>query len=103
MKSRKYIIVDSKRFFIFITFIFVLLSLVISLIFTLPRAHSSIQKQNFEEYRVLNGDNLWNISLKYIPKDYDVRKMIFDIKELNNMETSCIYEGDIIKIPLHNK
>ena len=103
MKSRKYIIVDSKRFFIFITFIFVLLSLVISLIFTLPRAHSSIQKQNFEEYSVLNGDNLWNISLKYIPKDYDVRKMIFDIKELNNMETSCIYEGDIIKIPLHNK
>jgi LysM repeat protein len=103
MKSRKYVIVDSKRFFVFITFLFVIFSLLISLIITLPRVHSSIQEQKFEEYHVADGDSLWNISLKYLPKDYDVRKMIFEIRELNDMEDSYIYAGETIKIPIYNK
>lgn len=103
MKSRKYVIVDSRRFFMFITFIFVVLSLLISLIITLPKVHSNIQEQKFQEYHVIDGDNLWNISLKFLPEDYDVRKMIFEIKELNDMETSYIYAGETIKIPLYNK
>ena len=38
-----------------------------------------------------------------MPKDYDIRKMVFEIKEFNNMKDANIYPGDLIKIPIkHN-
>lgn len=39
------------------------------------------------------------IALNYMPEKYDVRKMIYEIKVLNKMETSNIYPGDIIRVP----
>lgn len=102
MKSKKYVIVDSRRFFLFITLVFILTALIFNLIFTYSKAHSSIQSQDFREYHVLKGDNLWNISLEYMPKDYDVRKMVYDIKKLNEMDESFIVAGDTIKIPIYD-
>lgn len=102
MKNRKYIIVNSKRFFIFMTFIFIICSILITLIFFLSKAQGIMYNQSYTDYYVKSGDSLWNISLEKMPIDYDVRRMVYDIKSLNNMETSYIYEGDIIKIPLYN-
>ena len=103
MKSKRYVIINSKRFFIFMTFIFIICAVIITLIFNLPNAYSSVYSEKYKEYQILKGDNLWGISLENMPKDYDVRKMVFDIKKLNDMETSYIYEGDTIKIPLYNE
>ncbi len=102
MKNKRYVIVDSRRFFLFITVVFILTALIFNLIFTYSKAHSSIQSQDFKEYYVHKGDNLWNISLSHMPKDYDVRKMVYDIKKFNEMEDSFIVAGDIIKIPIYN-
>lgn len=102
MKSRKYVIVNSKRFFSFITFILLFFSLVLTLIFTFSKAHSSSYSQEYKEYHVVTGDSLWDISLRNMPEDYDVRKMVYDIKKLNDMETSEIYHGDAIKVPIFN-
>ena len=101
MKDKKYIIVNSTRFFIFITFILVIISLIVSLVFNLSKAHSSSYMQNYKVYYVAKGDNLWDISLRNMPKDFDVRRMVYEIKKLNDMETSYIYEGDSIKIPTY--
>lgn len=68
----------------------------------LSKAQGIIYNQSYTDYYVKNGDTLWNISLEKMPIDYDVRRMVYDIKSLNNMETSYIYEGDIIKIPVYN-
>ena len=103
MKNRKYVIVDSRRFFAFMTFVFILIALTITMIFTLQTAHGNIESQSYKEYHVLKGDNLWNISLEYMPKDYDVRKMIFDIKKLNGMDDSYLAAGETIKIPLYSQ
>lgn len=102
MKNKKYVIVDGRRFFAFITFISILIALTISMIFTFNKAHGNIESQQYREYHVLAGDNLWNISLEYMPKNYDVRRMIFEIKRLNNMKDSYLAAGETIKIPILN-
>ncbi|TJX16243.1 LysM peptidoglycan-binding domain-containing protein [Tissierella creatinini] len=102
MKNKKYLIVDVRRFFLFITAVFILISLIINVIFAYSKAYGSIQTQGFKEYYVDNGENLWNISLEYMPEGYDVRKMVFDIKRLNGMDTSFIVEGETIKIPIYD-
>lgn len=103
MKNRKYVIVDSRRFFTFVTFMLIICTMITTLVFSLQMAHGDVYNQNYKEYKVIHGDSLWGISLQNMPENYDVRRMVFDIKELNNMETSYIYQGDTIKIPIYNE
>ena len=78
---------------IFITFIFV----------SNNKVYSSTYKENFIEILVEEGDTLWNIALKNMPEKYDVRKMVYEIMEFNQMKDAYIYPGDLVKIPIkHN-
>lgn len=101
MKSKKYVIVDSKRFFIFVTSVLIFLTMIFSLLFTFSKAHSSTYMPNYKEYYVSYGDSLWEISLRNLPEDYDVRKMVYDIKKINDLQTGEIFHGDILKIPVY--
>ena len=61
---------------------------------------SSSSNVNYIEVEIKEGNTLWSVALKYMPKNYDVREMVFDIKKFNKIESSFIYPGDIIKIPI---
>lgn len=49
-----------------------------------------------EEYVVSAGETLWSISCDNAQGD--VRKYIYDLKEINGIDDSMIYEGQVIKI-----
>lgn len=100
---KKYKIVNKTRFYLFITLVFTLIAMTFALLTSSIKAHSIILKENYHEFLVIEGDTLWNIALKYKPSKYDVRDMVFKIKELNNMDTSYIFPGEIIKIPIIDK
>ena len=63
-------------------------------------AYSITTVDNFEEYWIKQGDTLWEIADEFAPEGYDTRKFIYDIKEHNNMETSMIYNGEKLLIPV---
>lgn len=62
----------------------------------------SIAKSNKEaeiiSYTVSNGETLWSIAEEYKAENEDPRQYIYDIKKLNNMDNSNIYEGQILQI-----
>lgn len=97
---KKYKVVNKKRFFIFSTTVLIVIISLISLFKPSNKAHSSILEEQFIEIAILKGDTLWDIAIEYMPERYDVRKMIYNIKGINEMETSYIYPGDIIKVPI---
>jgi len=101
--KKKYKIVDRRRFFIFITSLFIVVAIISFSLLLNNKVHSSVYEIAYEEVRVVEGDNLWNIALLYLPEKTDIRKVIYDIKKFNNMKTSYIHPGDIIKIPIVNK
>lgn len=103
MKRKKYVIVNMSRFYTFITLLFILCAILLFTIIYSPKAHSSIYEPRYKEYHIGEGDSLWDIALNNMPEGYDVRKMIYEIKKANNMETSYIYAGDTIKIPQNYK
>lgn len=96
----KYRIVNRKRFNIFIISIVSIIIAIVSLFINNDDAHSSIHKYMYKEVIVNKGDTLWNIALKNMPKGYDVRKMVYEIRKFNNMDSADIYPGEIIKIPI---
>lgn len=55
-------------------------------------------------YTVNANDTLWNIASNICSKNKDIyiRKVITDIKEINNMSESVIYEGQTIMLPIYN-
>lgn len=55
-------------------------------------------------YTVNANDTLWNIASNICSKNRDIyiRKVITDIKEINNMSESIIYEGQTIMLPIYN-
>lgn len=103
MKSKKYRIVNKRRFYLFITFILTIGTIIIFSIFNSVGAHSVFISNPYIEVKVIEGDTLWNIAKEHLPSNYDIRKMIYNIKEINDIESANIHPGDIIKIPIINE
>ena len=64
--------------------------------------NDSMTQSNIEIESVVvqNGDTLWNLARRYYGTKTDLRKVIYEIKEINNMNNSDIRPGQQIKIPL---
>ncbi|GEM_PF-1734754 len=100
VKTKRYRIRSKSRFFLFITFTLALLAIIVISIVTSTGAYSIQSRYETEHYWVKQGDTLWDIAKEFSPEGYDIREMIYKIKEQNNMDTSMIYEGARLEIPL---
>lgn len=47
------------------------------------------------------GDNLWNIAQKHYPKNQDLRKSVWEIRKINNLDSANIKPGQVLKIPVN--
>jgi len=101
--KKRYKIINKKRFFLFITSVFAVISIIFFTVLLKNKAYSSVYQTSYTEVKVVEGDTLWNIALNYLPEKTDVRKMVYDIKEFNEMKDFYIYPGDRIKIPVISK
>lgn len=97
---KKYKIVNKKRFSIFLILSFIFVIGIGSLFRPANRVHSNLLQSPFVEVEVSKGDTLWNMALEYMPQKYNIRKMIYEIKQFNNMDTSYIYPGQTVKVPI---
>ncbi len=91
----------SKTRFIFSLIILILFSyLLVSTAFK-TNIVEGVEKSNYIEIEVKNGDTLWNLAKTFCPKNQDIRKSIYEINNFNQLASSEIYPGQIIKIPLN--
>lgn len=57
---------------------------------------------NTKEYVVMRGETLWSIAETIsTDENSNIQKIIYDIKDVNNMNESTVYEGQIINIPVY--
>ena len=54
----------------------------------------------FDYVSIQQGDSLWAIAKDYAGNK-DIREVIYEISELNNIHNTPIQPGDIIKIPIN--
>ena len=91
--KKKYVLKNKKRFF---SIIFTLSIIIFTTLFATNVY--GYKTPTYKEITVRSGDSLWAIALKY-SNSSDIRKYIYEIKKVNNLETSDIYEGTQLKIP----
>lgn len=96
----RYRIVDRKRFNMFIIFTTIIITFIISLFINNNKAYSFTYNEPFKKVVISKGDTIWSIALENMPDGYDVRKMVYEIREFNNLDDAIIHPGDVIKIPI---
>ena len=52
------------------------------------------------EHTVVTGDTLWAIAEAHAEPGDDVRRLVFDIKQANDLATSVIVPGQVLLVPV---
>ena len=55
---------------------------------------------DFKFITVEAGDTLWEIAQTHLPKDYDIRSFVWELKKINRLETGEVFEDQVLRIPL---
>lgn len=100
MRSKQIRIANKKRFTIFLSTVFVVITLILGGISKLNLAYSS-DNEDYVEMAIIPGDTLWEIAKRNNPYNQDVRKVVHEIMKINDMKTANIKAGSVIKIPTY--
>ena len=57
------------------------------------------QSYELKEIEVNNGDSLWSIVEHYYGSEYNTRKLVYQIRTINDMENVILSPGEKILIP----
>lgn len=97
------VVKDKKKF---IRGIILILTITIALVLLMTNVTLSHQEIKYKKVSVVSGDTLWKIAEKEqnknaYYKNKDVRDIIEDIKEKNNLETSSLKVNQALEIPIY--
>lgn len=92
--KKRYVLKNKARFMLSLAFIFVIL-------FTIVYSTSVLgyKQQEYKRIVVREGSTLWSIASEHY-NGGDIRKYIYELKKINNLTNSTIYQGDELLIPV---
>ena len=94
----KYRICGHVRFTVFLTFLIIISFIWFANMFGMD-AVSGSSEPTYITVAVKSGDTLWSLAETYGKPDQDIRRTVYEIAELNGMESYAIYEGQLIRMP----
>jgi len=81
----------------FFGFLFLLSLVIFTVIYT--ASVSGYREPEYQSIIVNSGDTLWSIAERY-GNDSNIREYIYNVKKINNLESSIVYENTAILIPI---
>lgn len=95
IKKKKYILKNRARFF---TFLFTVSLIVFIIVYT--ASVSGYAQPSYQTVTVRSGDSLWSIAREHCDKSRDIRKYIYNLKKINNMDSSLLIMDTNLLIPV---
>lgn len=101
MKRKKIKIVSKFRFTTSLSCLLIIVFTMISSVFAIYNRVEGYQEKHREyiEVYIDYGDTIWQLAREFSPLNKDIRKTIYEISQINDLDTYDIYPGQIIKIP----
>ena len=90
----------------FVRTVSILILLIGALIIFSKNTYSKGQVK-YKDVFIYSGDTLWDIAIEEITnnkyfQNKDIREVVWELKNINNLEDSDLIEGQNIKIPIYN-
>lgn len=80
------------------------ISLTIILVFSFSSKDASCNSDTkYIKITVYPGDTLWKIAAQNNASKIDIRKLIYEIREINNLESANIFPGQELVVPVKSK
>jgi len=54
----------------------------------------------YETHEVVAGDTLWDIAGEHTAAGEDVRRVVFEIQRVNDLDGSVIFPGQVLRVPI---
>lgn len=93
----KYRIANRRRFIAFTAVLILLIAFIAAPAFSRITA-SEKASRSYIAVTVKEGDTLWDLAKEYGPEGADIRRTVYEICKLNNLQSCCIYAGQTITI-----
>jgi len=83
-----------------------LTAIVVLMILLLANAVGATGAEAFDDaaqsvaHRVTIGDTLWDVAAEHTAPGEDVRRVVFEIQRLNDLDGSLIFPGQVLQIPI---
>lgn len=86
-------IVNMPRFITFLVILFVIISFFMNMFINKVFSH---EEEQYENVTICEGESLWTIASNL---KGDINRNIYEIKKLNNLDSSIVYVGQNLMIP----
>ena len=98
--NKKYRIASKFRFTMFLVVMILCLMTAIGTLLGFNTVNSASVNQ-YNQVHVEAGDTLWTIACEYAPDDIDVRKVVYDICDVNEIQADQLVAGQKIIVPVY--
>jgi len=98
--NKKYRIASKFRFTMFLVVMILCLMTAIGTLLGFNTVTSASMNQ-YNQIQVEAGDTLWNIACEYAPDNMDVRKVVYDICDVNDIQADQLVAGQKIIVPVY--
>ena len=98
--KKRYRITSKFRFTMFLVVMILCLMTAIGTLLGFNTVNSASMNQ-YNQVQVEAGDTLWNIACEYAPDDMDVRKVVYDICDINEIQADQLEAGQKIIVPVY--
>lgn len=99
MKRNKRVRINVKKVVKNISFLFIAIMIIVLATSNVAAKREFITKN----ITIDNSDTLWSIASNISSKDnnLNIQNVIYDIKEINGLENSDIYVGQVLQVPVY--
>lgn len=94
--KRRYVLKNKRRFMIAVAIVISIISAVFLVAFDRIEGYG---EEEYTQFTVSRGDTMWDIVKETYGDKTDIRKMISKLKRVNDMETTDIFEGQVLLLP----
>ena len=82
--------------------IMIMLSICFAMVIGYQQTTPAMESQTIQEVTVQEGDTLWDIAARSTGSSVDIREVVFEVKELNNISNSgALTPGTKLKVPVY--
>lgn len=96
-----YRVVRPVRFFLFVLITTIVISFACFSLVGAGTAEAAAES-TYKQVVVHENDSLWSIASKYNPDVHDVRSLVYEIYEINDIDADDILQpGDVVFVPVY--